>query len=131
MSNFFLKRTGLRSTGSLMEELFITSHQGEKQCQQGVQVDPVVKKIYNRMNSKQTAVEWLIEQCPRIETIVAYNILEQAKEMEQILNTSKINRVEVIQHSEPYNGRAYTNYNAKDVEVQFQDEGETLKIFLK
>jgi len=37
---------------------------------------------------KQTAVEWLVEQCPRIETIVAYNILEQAKEMEkeQIVN---------------------------------------------
>jgi len=33
--------------------------------------------------SKQTAVEWLIEQCPRIETIVAYNILEQAKSMEK------------------------------------------------
>jgi hypothetical protein len=32
---------------------------------------------------KQTAVEWLVEQCPRIETIVAYNILEQAKEMEK------------------------------------------------
>jgi hypothetical protein len=31
----------------------------------------------------KTAVEWLIEQCPRIETIVAYNILEQAKEMEK------------------------------------------------
>jgi hypothetical protein len=37
---------------------------------------------------KETAVEWLVEQCPRIETIVAYNILEQAKEMEkqQIIN---------------------------------------------
>jgi hypothetical protein len=32
---------------------------------------------------KQTAVEWLVEQCPRIETIVAYNILEQAKAMEK------------------------------------------------
>ena len=32
--------------------------------------------------AQQTAVEWLIEQCPRIETIVAYNILEQAKQME-------------------------------------------------
>ena len=32
---------------------------------------------------KQTAIEWLIEQCPRIETIVAYNILEQAKQMER------------------------------------------------
>ena len=43
----------------------------------------------------------------------------------------KITRVEVIQHSEPYNGRAYTNYNAKDVEIQYQDDGRTLKIFLK
>jgi hypothetical protein len=43
----------------------------------------------------------------------------------------KVTRVEVIQHSEPYNGRAYTNYNAKDVELQYQDNGKTLKIFLK
>jgi hypothetical protein len=46
-------------------------------------------------------------------------------------DTSKVNRVEVVQHSEPYNGRAYTNYNAKDVEIQLQDNGKTLKIFLK
>ena len=46
-------------------------------------------------------------------------------------DTSKVNRVEVIQHSEPYNGRAYTNYNAKEVETQLQDDGKTLKIFLK
>jgi hypothetical protein len=46
-------------------------------------------------------------------------------------DTSEVTRVEVIQHSEPYNGRAYTNYNAKDVEIQFQDRGKTLKIFLK
>lgn len=44
---------------------------------------------------------------------------------------SEVTRVEVIQHSKPYNGRAYTNYNAKDVEIQFQDNGTTLKIFLK
>ncbi len=45
-------------------------------------------------------------------------------------DTSKVTRVEVIQHSPPYNGRAFTNYNAKDVEIQFQDDGKTLKIFL-
>ena len=33
--------------------------------------------------AQQTALQWLIEQCPRIETIVAYNILEQAKEIEK------------------------------------------------
>ena len=31
----------------------------------------------------QTALEWLIEQCPRIETTVAYHVLEQAKQMEK------------------------------------------------
>jgi hypothetical protein len=50
---------------------------------------------------------------------------------QKILDTSKVTRVEVIQHSEPYNGRAYTNYNAKDVEIQLQDDNKTLKIFLK
>ena len=43
----------------------------------------------------------------------------------------KVRRVEVIQHSPPHNGRAYTNYDAKDVELQYQDNGATLKIFLK
>lgn len=43
----------------------------------------------------------------------------------------KVTRVEVIQHSPPHDGRAYTKYNAKDVEIQYQDDDRTLKIFLK
>ena len=87
---------------------------------------------------KQSAVEWLIEQLKDVKyntlekngySIALERIHKQAKEMEN--NTSKVTRVEIIQHSEPYNGRAYTNYNAKDVEIQFQDRGKTLKIFLK
>jgi hypothetical protein len=50
---------------------------------------------------------------------------------ENQIDTSKVRRIEVIQHSPHYNGRAYTNYNAKDVEIQIQDNGATLKIFLK
>jgi hypothetical protein len=42
-----------------------------------------------------------------------------------------VGRVEVVQHSEPYNGRAYSNYNAKEVEIQIQDKGETLKNIFK
>jgi hypothetical protein len=53
------------------------------------------------------------------------------KEMEKQQSFADVNRVEVIQHSPPYNGRAYTNYNAKDVELQLQDNNKTLKIFLK
>jgi hypothetical protein len=45
--------------------------------------------------------------------------------------TSKVTRVEVIQHSPPHNGRAYVNRKAKDVEIQYQDKGKTVKVFLK
>ena len=43
----------------------------------------------------------------------------------------KATRLEVIQHSPPYDGRVYTNYAAKEVEVQYQDGGRTLKVFCK
>jgi hypothetical protein len=56
---------------------------------------------------------------------------EGAKWQQEQNDTSNVTRVEVIQHSPPYNGRAFTKYNAKDVEIQFQDDGTTLKIFLK
>ena len=56
--------------------------------------------------------------------------IEKDTTKEEIIDTSKINRVEVIQYSAPYNGRAYTNYNAKDVEISIQDNGKTIKIFL-
>lgn len=42
-----------------------------------------------------------------------------------------VSRVEVIQYSFPHYGRAYTNYAAEEVEVQYQDGGKTLKIFCK
>ena len=59
------------------------------------------------------------------------SFIEGAKWKQEQNDTSKVTRVEVIQHSPPYNGRAFTKYNAKDVEIQFQDDGRTLKIFLK
>lgn len=43
------------------------------------------------------------------------------------MNTEKVTRVEVIDS----NGRVYTNYNCKDVEIQLQDGEKTLKVFLK
>jgi hypothetical protein len=78
---------------------------------------------------KQTAVEWLYKLSKKRE-LDKFD-LEQAKEMEKQQSFTNVNRVEVIQHSEPYNGRAYTNYNAKDVGIQLQDDNKTLKIFLK
>lgn len=58
------------------------------------------------------------------------DFINGARWSQQQNDTSKVTRVEVIQHSPPYNGRAFTKYNAKDVEIQFQDDGKTLKIFL-
>jgi hypothetical protein len=43
----------------------------------------------------------------------------------------KVTRVEIIEHSGHTIGRTYTNYSAKDVELQYQDDGRTLKIFIK
>jgi hypothetical protein len=78
-------------------------------------LEEVAKRIYGSEPSKD--VEY-------------YAFIAGAKWQQEQNNTSKVNRVEVIQHSPPHNGRAYTNYNAKDVEIQFQDDGKTLKIFL-
>jgi hypothetical protein len=80
---------------------------------------------------KETAIQWLLEELNNGRHLND-ELIEKAKEMEKQQNdTSKVKRVEVIQHSPPYNGRAFTKYNAKDVEIQFQDDGYTLKIFLK
>jgi hypothetical protein len=97
-------------------------------------------QMLDRIESKQEKLEEAAEKYAN-ELPEPYNyginldkkkgFIEGAKWQTEQNNTSKINRVEVIQHSEPYNGRAYTNYNAKDVEIQFQDDGKTLKIFLK
>jgi hypothetical protein len=32
---------------------------------------------------KQTAIEWLMEQCPRIETVASAEVIEQALKMEK------------------------------------------------
>jgi hypothetical protein len=69
----------------------------------------------------------LVENHPTIKQ----SMLDLAKWQQDQNDTLKVTRVEVIQHSPPFNGRAYTNYNAKDVEIQLQDDGKTLKIFLK
>lgn len=53
-----------------------------------------------------------------------------ARWQQEQYDTSKVTRVEVIQHSPPYKGRAYVNYDAKNVEISLQDDGRTLKLYL-
>ena len=81
---------------------------------------------------EKTAVEFIFDAVYRDITFSELlGIIAQAKGMEKQQSFTDVNRVEVIQHSAPYNGRAYTNYDAKDVELQLQDDNRTLKIFLK
>ena len=54
-----------------------------------------------------------------------------------MINTKKVNRVEVIDHTKPIEeggGRAYVKWEDKgtiDVEISMQDDDRTLKIFIK
>jgi len=43
------------------------------------------------------------------------------------LDLSKVNRVEVIDNT----GRAYVKYKVQAVVADFQDDGKTLKVFVK
>jgi hypothetical protein len=45
--------------------------------------------------------------------------------------SNKVTRLEVIDHSENGVGRAYTKYDIKSLELSYQDDGRTLKIFIK
>lgn len=46
-----------------------------------------------------------------------------------MIDTSKVTRVEVINYQDEPLGRVYTKLNCKDVELQLQDDNQTLKIF--
>ena len=87
--------------------------------------------------AKQTAVEWLIEKWSIQGTLHSSDIF-QAKEMEakqKQLDLTNITRLEVINHAmngHPI-GRVLTMYETKDfrnIDMQFQDSGKTLKIFV-
>lgn len=48
------------------------------------------------------------------------------------IETTKVTRIEVIDHgkeSSPF-GRVFSKWGCKTVELQVQDDGKTLKIFL-
>lgn len=47
------------------------------------------------------------------------------------MDTSKVTRVEVIDHqTEPIVGRVYTKWGCQKVEIELQDDGRTMKIFI-
>ena len=66
-------------------------------------------------------LEWVQEQIWELERKV------EELQGNVMNNYPKVTRVEVIDNT----GRAYMEYNAADVQVSFQDDGKTLKVFLK
>jgi len=55
-------------------------------------------------------------------------LIDKIRKRFQITNTLMVNRVEVIDE----NGRSYVNWNSTNqVELQLQDDGKTLKIFIR
>jgi hypothetical protein len=46
--------------------------------------------------------------------------------------TSKVTRLEVINHQDQSTfGRVYARHNCEEIELSFQDEGKTLKVFIQ
>jgi hypothetical protein len=58
----------------------------------------------------------------------AIKVDETAMKTEFKFPENSITRLEVIEYN---NGRAYVNMNVKDLEFSLQDDGKTLKIFVK
>lgn len=48
-----------------------------------------------------------------------------------ITEMPKLTRVEVIDHSSTGHGRAWSKYDARDVAISIQDDGRTLKVFIR
>ena len=57
--------------------------------------------------------------------------IDRKKQSSSVQDTSKVTRVEIIDHSPGGIGRAYVKWDAKSVELSFQDDNRTLKIFIK
>ena len=88
---------------------------------------------------EQTVVTWLINEliqnklmALRYDADNVFNeIIAKAEqiEKEQRLNTDTVTRFEVIDHTKEKLGRILTKYGV-NVELSFQDDNKTLKVFL-
>lgn len=63
-----------------------------------------------------------------LQMLACYTMLtDYLLKREQQVDTTQVTRVEVIDE----NGREYTNYHCNTVQVSFQDDNKTIKVFLK
>lgn len=76
----------------------------------------------------------LKDNAKRLFDLVQAKIEEAEKRGEEAINTDKVTRVEVIDHTKDFEeggGRAYVNWkDTNKVELSFQDDERTLKVFI-
>jgi len=70
--------------------------------------------------------EWIAAIFIMVLIIFSYEELKERYMSDTIEHYKNITRVEVIGKG----GRVFTEYNAHSIDISFQDEGRTLKVFL-
>lgn len=77
------------------------------------------------------------EAIERLKTLIKFEEKKHTKgELEHVVEllenlTSKVTRLEVINHQDEPVGRAYVKHHCEDVELSFQNNDRTLKIFIQ
>lgn len=90
--------------------------------------DFILSKCLANHSDREDIPDWILN------AIDEYVEIKLASTNLEMMKTSKVTRVEVIDHSDtadPMPGRAWGKYGCKEVELQLQDDDRTLKIFIK
>ncbi len=95
------------------------------------------KIIKDRLNALQSELQQ--ELVPKLTKTInlekVQSLNTKIEELQYILSKSgtqtNISRFEVIDHSLKENCRTYVKYGINELEIQMQDEGKTMKIFIK
>jgi hypothetical protein len=89
-----------------------------------------IRRIYLEKNSEMPSVNAM-----DFEDIIHMGVQWQKEqtelEVKELIKeqTKNLNRIEVVDYTK--GGRAYTNYSVRGVQISFQDNNETLKVFVK
>ena len=95
------------------------------------------KIIKDRLNALRSELQQ--EAVPKLTKTINHQKITSLNykigELEYILSKAgtqtNISRLEVIDHSLTENCRTYVKYGVNDLEISMQDEGRTMKIFIK
>jgi len=95
------------------------------------------KIIKDRINALQSELQQ--ELVPKLTKTInqdkVQSLNSKIEELQYILSKAgtqtNISRFEVIDHSLKENCRTYVKYGINQLEIQMQDEGRTMKIFIK